>query len=647
MKKQHNTLRNIFSVVGASLAALSLIVLVSVAAEGQTVHMPSAHEESASVRGIAFPVAELGNCASKNECKNYCNEPANMEACIAFAKDHGLMTEKDAQRAEKFTKHVREGSGPGKCSSPESCEQYCGNISHIEECMAFAEKNGFKDEHYEQGKKIQGFLKNGGVTPGNCQTKQECESYCENFNHTKECFDFAQKAGIMKKGENSSHEPNADQLGKIAELAERGETPGKCDSKDACEKYCRDASHRDECVDFGLKIGFIQPDEAAKIKQMGGKGPGDCNSQESCHAYCNDQSHHEECFKFAEEHGFITKEESAQAKEGWVRARQGFENVPPEVRGCLETTLGANILNEIQSGTLVPGPGIGNQVRGCFEKFGGNAHPQEAFKNIPPEAAACLKEKFGTDFDKIRTGKASTTPEMADSFRTCFQNIRTKEGSPQQETAHSLGREGITTQEEKGRRNPFSKPENEGEMPNNQGMVEHPTSIQEVLRSAPPAVATCLKEKFPEGFPATADAPIAPEMKDKIRECFENFRPEIKPGMTSSGEGGNPPVGQTGVLETETEAPRLNTRGLSNMPPEILACIRGAIGEDTFLKIQTAPPSLELVGVIRTCIEKMSKQGIQEGQFFSPTQPTSIQPVTFLEKFIGAALLPLRWILGK
>jgi hypothetical protein len=521
---------------------------------------------------------------------------------------------------------VKEGSSPGNCNSPESCEQYCGNLSHLDECMSFAEKNGFKDEYYEQGKKMRSFLKNGGTTPGNCQTKQECEAYCGDFSHAKECFEFAKKAGIMKNGENSSHDPSADQLGKIAELAEKGETPGKCVSKDECEKYCRDASHRDECVDFGVKAGFMHPDEAAKIKQLGGKGPGDCNSQESCHAYCNDQSHHEECFKFAEEHGFITKEESAQAKEGWVRARQGFENAPTEVRGCLETTLGGTILDEIQSGKLVPGPDIGNQIRGCFEKFGGHGSPQEAMKNIPPEAAACLKEKFGDAFEKIRTGKAPMTPEMADSFRVCFRDSQMKANQGEGMDAGMV-------------RKPVS-----GTEPSVQHALQ---SMQEMLRSAPPEVAACVKEQFPGGFPgAGTEQQIGTEIKDKIRVCFEKFRPagtSLPGGIVGSSTGQiiKP------VFDGQTPPPPLPSGGLVSLPPEVLACIRETIGEENFQKIQTAPASLDLIGVVRTCIEKVSAGHAAGTALPPPPEIDATAPVTFIERLIGAALLPLRWLLGK
>ncbi len=633
MKK--DKFHKIAALAGSLVATFFLIFLASVAAEGQSVNSSEADEEGASVRGIIFPVAELGGCADKNECKRYCNQLANMEACIVFAKDRGLMTEKDAERAGKFTKQVLAGNSPGGCNSPESCEEYCSNVSHLDECTGFAEKNGFKDEHYQQGKKVQSFLKSGGAMPGNCKTKQECEVYCGDFSHTKECFNFAQKAGIMReggyRGGKSGHEPNAEQLGKIAELSERGETPGGCASKDECEKYCSDQNHRDECIDFGVKVGFIRPDEAAKIKQMGGKGPGDCNSEESCRSYCDDESRQEECFKFAEEHGFMTSEEAAQAKEGWVRARQGFENAPPEVRECMETTIGGNIIENIQSGKLVPGMDIGNQIRGCFEKFGKHAGPQEAMKNIPPEVGICLKEKLGNAFEGVRSGKVPMTPEMADSFRVCFQERQIHMG--QGEMGVSGGMTG----------KPFI-----GEDFGGQRSFQ---AMQEMLRSAPPEVAACLKGKFPDGFPpAGTEQERGAQIKDKIRECLEGFHPAGAENPVQGGYLGSP-TEQTDGTAFPKQIPLplpLPAGEFMNMPPEVLACLKETIGEEKFQSIQTAPASLELISVVRACIEKISSSS---GAIIPPPETAPATeggtPVSFLEKFIGAALLPLRWILGK
>ena len=54
----------------------------------------SAHAQEASGSaqkyGITFPVEQLGNCKSLSECKTFCEDPLNHDACINFAKKKGF-----------------------------------------------------------------------------------------------------------------------------------------------------------------------------------------------------------------------------------------------------------------------------------------------------------------------------------------------------------------------------------------------------------------------------------------------------------------------------------------------------------------------------------------------------------------------------
>src|SRR3989338_391085 len=51
---------------------------------------------------ITFPVPELGNCTSKEQCKTYCDDPANHDSCIAFAESHGLMSKEEVKIAREI-----------------------------------------------------------------------------------------------------------------------------------------------------------------------------------------------------------------------------------------------------------------------------------------------------------------------------------------------------------------------------------------------------------------------------------------------------------------------------------------------------------------------------------------------------------------
>ncbi|OGZ11753.1 MAG: hypothetical protein A3C93_02345 [Candidatus Lloydbacteria bacterium RIFCSPHIGHO2_02_FULL_54_17] len=557
-------------------------------------------QSSAAPLGITFPVQDLGNCASKEACHDYCELAEHMDACIVFAKAHGLMNKEEADRSEQFSRRMKEGKTPGNCTSPASCNAYCEDVTHLDECVRFAEAEGFKGEEYERGKKIRTYLKEGGTMPGGCTSRPSCEAYCNNFAHAEECYQFVESAGLgagdvgeMKIEDGSSQKMTLENLKRLGELAQKGETPGGCTNKDACMAYCEALGHMEECVTFGEKVGIMKKEEVDRARKFMSKGgPGGCTSRESCDAFCNNSANQETCFKFAQENGLIPEKELGEMKEGWVRMRQGLENAPAEVAECLASTLGANVIENIQSGKLVPGPDIGERVRGCFEKFGADHRPQELFFEAPAEVQACLKEKFGETYEGIRSGKVDPTPEMADTFRVCFQQV---------EFERSNGW-GVSGEMREG-----------GMMPPNERRLES------FLRSAPPEIETCLKEKLGERFEGIERGEImpGPEMGEAMRACFESFRPaqeggyeypptgEFPQGMTppNSGLEARPiapttlPVGMP--PPPSPEAQMMNFMG--QFPSQTAMCIREKLGEEGFVKIAMEGRTPELESAIRIC----------------------------------------------
>lgn len=557
-------------------------------------------EEQIRAGGIAFPVPELGNCGSKEACRAYCNDPQNIPVCISFAEQHGLMNKDESSRAKNYAEKLRAGNGPGGCASPKECEAYCSDLQNIEACVVFAESQGFKDPRIEEAKKIRNYLQGGNKMPGGCASRESCERYCGDFSHAEECFAFAKNAGIAQGGgvsDSGGEGPKPEQLQKILELAKRGEMPGGCTSKDACERYCRDPDHFEACTEFGVKAGFMTREQADRFKKTGGKGPGECRSEESCRAYCNDPTHQEECFKFAEEHGLIPAEEIKRAKEGLVQMRAGFDHAPPEVAACLKSVLGPSIIEDIQSGKIVPGPQIGERVRECFAKFGAHARPHETFADAPPEVVTCLKEKIGESFEKIRTGEMAPTPEMGDAFRICFQKAQ-------------LDRGGFPG----------------GGAPKALGGGPSPQMLRDFLRSAPPGVAECLTAKFGGDLDKIESGQISlpPGFMEDIRACFDEFQPEFRSphlgpdgGMMPPKDGMRPPPGDgrprepmPGGGQPLGDIPAAPSRELlERLPPEIAECVKRMVGPEVFERMKAGEASSEDIGQkIRACYGEVQKR---------------------------------------
>jgi len=567
----------------------SVVLSYGILVQAQVPEAPT--EEEIGAAGITFPVAELGNCGDKTACKAYCNEPSHMPSCVAFAKAHGLMNEAEASRAEKFSKELVAGNTPGGCSSPQSCEAYCSDITHMDECIAFAERQGIRDNHIDEAKKIRTHLKSGGTMPGGCTSHTSCEAYCSNFEHADECLAFAEKIGINIGNADEEFGPkDIHEVRKIVDLMKRGEMPGGCRSREACDAYCSDRGHFEECIAFAEKAGFVDAKQAELARKAGGAGPGSCRSEATCRTYCNDPAHQEECFKFAEEHGLISQEDLKHAKEGFVRLKQGLEQAPPEVAECLKSKLGPNIIQDIQAGTLTPGPEIGERVRGCFESFGHSGAPTQIFREAPQEVLSCVRGKLGTDaFEKLQSGQTEFTPELGDTFRVCFQSIEIKRFE---------GREG--------------------------GMMGAPGGgmssggLRGFIESAPPEVMRCFENNFGGELTRikTGEPLTDPALRQKIETCFREFTPH--PRMETPGVPGTeiPQVRPSFPVPSSAIDGNMIREKIQSLPPHAQECVRNSLGD-----ISGGIDPEKARQVIETCMRELGTVNTQ------PVAPIGAEPV--------------------
>src|SRR3989344_3588809 len=90
-----------------------------------------------------------GGCKGQ-ECRMYCADASHHDECLAFAKTHGLINAEEAKLMERglgLAQKVKEIGGPGGCKSEQECRAYCENPEHMDACLAFAvEHGGFKQE---------------------------------------------------------------------------------------------------------------------------------------------------------------------------------------------------------------------------------------------------------------------------------------------------------------------------------------------------------------------------------------------------------------------------------------------------------------------------------------------------------------------
>ncbi|GEM_PF-2131417 len=424
--------------------------------------------DSSSLNDIKYPIPELGNCSSKDSCKSYCDKPQNSNACFVFAGQRNLMSAEELDHAKKF----KDGGmiGPGSCKGQAECDQYCGNGDHMEECIAFAQKNGMmSSQQLEESQKVLAAVKKGvkppacggpkqcdaycgspehmeecvnfslaaglmpdsqkeqmqktlaaikrGVKPPACRGPRECDTYCSNPEHMEECVNFAVETGMMPDDQKAQMQKTLDALkqgikppacqpnrpqnqqGQPGQPNQSGQQGGPNEGRGfnpgsgangngpgrsqggssgqssqsdnglpSCDQYCGEDSHVEECVKFSVAIGNMTEQQGQSAIKTRGKGPGGCVGRDACDTFCSNPDNQDTCFNFAKENGMIPQEDLQRMQDGQQRMKDSFSSIPPEVLDCLTSTVGADVVEKMKTGS-VSNRSDGDVINQCFQKF--------------------------------------------------------------------------------------------------------------------------------------------------------------------------------------------------------------------------------------------------------------------------------------
>ena len=388
---------------------------------------------------IEFPVSELGGCVDKATCKFYCDEENNAEVCYSFSEKHGLGASRE--EVEESLQEIEEDGGPGGCAENEknpglACKRYCDDAANIEECVAYAKEHQLlQGEELEEAEKVASALKRGVKLPSQCKNAQSCRATCDNpssLEIARACFNFAAEAGLLPP------KVNREDAEKFFKAFAEGKTPFKSFAEmRQCDNPPNDEV-MDKCINFALEAGLIPEEEVEMIKKTGGRGPGGCRGKEQCEAYCEENQ--ESCFAFAEEHDLLREEDKERMREGMEQMQEAIEDAPPEVLTCVRSVIPE--FDSILEGNKFPSPALGDKMKSCFENFfknsgeefgsegfapsgdfsgmEGKSGDQRGGMNIPPEVKQCLADKFGEEFLN-NLGKGRPTPDMESKMGECFR----------------------------------------------------------------------------------------------------------------------------------------------------------------------------------------------------------------------------------
>jgi hypothetical protein len=362
---------------------------------------------------ITYPISELGNCQNQADCKKFCDDTKNTDACLAFAQANNLMSSDQVAAAKKFADSGM--VGPGGCKGRTECNAYCSDTSHIEECITFAQNNGLMSEQkLQESQKVLAAIK-AGAKPLGCNSQQECDGYCATAEHMEECINFGTEAGILpaQDQENARKVLTAIKNGAvppckgaacpafcstpaggaacekfrietgvpsrsemiviqaILTLIEKGTMMPTCSGAQGCQDYCSQDAHVEECAKFAEDNGAITSSQAEAAIGGGAapEGPGGCKTKDECDTYCNNPDNSETCFNYAKDNGLISAEDLKKIENSQQQMKDSFNNMPAEISTCLTASLGADTVEKLKSGNAMPGQKMAEQMKTCFDQY--------------------------------------------------------------------------------------------------------------------------------------------------------------------------------------------------------------------------------------------------------------------------------------
>lgn len=235
-------------IIGLTAFTVLLTATTVVFSQPASPSAETAPDEQASV--FNFPIEDLGNCENEEACANYCEDPVNYNSCADFAKKNGFYQDDQTQyAADEFWQDAQNELG---CNSAETCATFCAEPANYEACSAFAKRNEIPGGYVEEIDPGSVIFEDSQTVLG-CNSPESCLAFCNDPVNAQACTDFANQKGML--GGTVSQGPGGCQtpetcssycsdpanFNECSTFGSGGGTfsgPGGCDSPESCRAYC-------------------------------------------------------------------------------------------------------------------------------------------------------------------------------------------------------------------------------------------------------------------------------------------------------------------------------------------------------------------------------------------------------------------------
>lgn len=175
--------------VVAAIAAVALAVGVVFAVDTST---------------ITFPIVQLGNCQSPQECKTYCSQPANYAACKSFAQSHQLQPQTTEVSDDKQELITQAQNFLG-CTDLASCKSFCQQTENHEKCSQLAGmiRLNLNAKAPVSPDIMAAFFQATKAELG-CDSQTSCKAFCDVPTNFTRCTQFAKRHNLFRPSPTST-----------------------------------------------------------------------------------------------------------------------------------------------------------------------------------------------------------------------------------------------------------------------------------------------------------------------------------------------------------------------------------------------------------------------------------------------------------
>lgn len=193
----------------------------------------------------AYPIPQLGNCRDRQECFYYCEIPANHQVCLAFAagetETNVLGETVNSTSYSAFNYPIAE---LGNCASKEACYAYCSLPENRQACISFGQKhhlpyptptlNAYTQKLIQEAKSVLG-----------CDYATTCREFCTKEGNREKCANFM--SSFYENNKQLIPHQNSNQLPSPKPTLKPTGVTGQSETNVDCSI----SSNRERCISYG------------------------------------------------------------------------------------------------------------------------------------------------------------------------------------------------------------------------------------------------------------------------------------------------------------------------------------------------------------------------------------------------------------